>query len=308
MKSVSAFLQMGGAPPFTVDGLLQMMTFDMTNEFKVLLTRGAEWVAQWDLELISAADGEKLTLALPLCRKGWGEIVPFSVIQCVRTAIYSYRHRMYIAALALLSIATEATLRDLLAIRGYTFKPGASSVDVYDYARALVDVNGNSYTVTFSDAMPKSPAELAASAGGTMPCHIKIRRDINHSGGFDLVVRTDAALIEHWSSGRVVQQADKTVGGLGQALQIAREKEKLISPDDLPEDIDDVLTAVRNNLVHLSSEALEIVLPRLAQDSSTGDFKLKDFIKREDMVWDIVKNIPMFIRDQYLAIRTLQNP
>ncbi len=296
-------LAIGGTPGLSIDELLGMARFPIANEAKVCLTKDAHWMAEWEIRVPSDDPDEKSPVILSVYRNGWGEIVPFYVVQYVSSALYSYNQRMYVAALALLSIAVEATLRDLLATKDYTFKRGASPVNVYDYSPAHVDVNGNSYTVTFLSNMPKSPAELSVSTGGSLPLEIRIRREVNYDSDFNLLIRTDQALVDHWSTDKIVQKAQKTVGGLGDALKYAREDEKIISTTDLPSDIDDVLKVVRNNLVHLSSEALDTVLPRYAQYSATGQFTLRDFISRPDMVYDLVANIPSFIQEQYMMLR-----
>lgn len=87
----------------------------------------------------------------------------------------------------------------------------------------------------------------------------------------DLQIKAPQPLHEHGSTSKVAAQAVKTVGGLGAALEIARNREGCVTPEDLAEDFDKVLQAVRNNLVHLSGEALNTPL------SQFDRLKARDF-------------------------------
>lgn len=297
-------LNNNGTDGLNTPELLKLMSFEIEDKLWVALDENGTWVEKWEIRVPESEPEETLLIVLPLYKKDLGEIVPFYVSQYINSGIQAYKRRMFIAALALLSIAVEATLRDLLATRGYTYKHGAPSQDKYAFARALVGIEDNRYTVTFPDEMPKAVTDFAASIGGPGPLEVRIKRYMNRDQEMDLLIRTNAALVDHWSVETIVRPAEKVVSGLGKALKIARDDEKLISATDLPSDIDDVLQTVRNNLVHLSNEALDTVLPKLSQYSPTGEFKLRDFLENQQMVYDLVANIPTFIRDQYLTMRT----
>jgi hypothetical protein len=86
---------------------------------------------------------------------------------------------------------------------------------------------------------------------------------------------------------------------LGEALDIARKKEGFLTPDLLPTDFDEVIKIVRNNLIHLSSEALNTPLNNL---DPTGEFNLGTFIERADCVYDLLRNISIFINEQYIQL------
>src|SRR5205085_2786123 len=84
------------------------------------------------------------------------------------------------AAIALLSIAVEGTLRDVLVTKGYTFKQGASSVDIFNYAKVNIAVHANtSYLLTVLQPVPKLPNEFLISTNGSPTVEIEIRRKIN---------------------------------------------------------------------------------------------------------------------------------
>jgi hypothetical protein len=178
---------------------------------------------------------------------------------------------------------------------------GASPVDVYPYVNASVGVDGDHYTLTFRDPMPKSPAELSASAGGQPSVEIRIRRLIKPwKKRTDLAIITPPILLDHWSSRIPVQQAQRSVSGLGEALDLSRNKENLLTPYDLPLDLDEVILAVRNNLIHLSGDALTTHLTMI---DAQGDFTLGDFLDNDQMVFDLIVDIPRVINQLYIDLR-----
>lgn len=69
---------------------------------------------------------------------------------------------------------------------------------------------------------------------------------------------------------------------------------------DLPTDLDEVIQVVRNNLVHLSGQAL--TTPLTAIDPS-GGFTLEDFLSDPRKVYDLIIGVPRFINKQYVELR-----
>lgn len=165
-----------------------------------------------------------------------------------------------------------------------------------------VDVVKNLYTIAFPDPMPKPPSDFSTSVQGNTPLEVKIRRK-SHNTQFDLLIRTAPALIEHWSSANVSQPAQKSIGGLGEALTIARNREGLIGPEDLTPDFDSVVQTVRNNLIHLSGDALSTPLPEFASLTVDRHFTLQDFLQADDLVYDLVTNVADFVNGQYVKLR-----
>ncbi|WP_163003071.1 hypothetical protein, partial [Pseudomonas viridiflava] len=92
-----------------------------------------------------------------------------------------------------------------------------------------------------------------------------------------------------------------TVGGLGVALEIARNQLACVTAEDLALDFDEVLQAVRNNLVHLSGAALDTPLPRF--DVLQSGFALRDFLLNDLLVQDFVAAISRFVTTQYVKLR-----
>jgi hypothetical protein len=209
-------------------------------------------------------------------------------------------------AVALLSIAAEATLRDVLTSSGYSFAHGASPTDVYAYcnARVSADVMGSRYMIEFVDPMPRTVADFPTSFA-TAPVDIQVRRVLKDKTNkrIDLHILAPQPLHEHWSSSMISTPAASTISGLGAALDIARHHERCVTAEDLAEDFDEVLQAVRNNLIHLSGAALNTALPQYDSLEPSGNFTLRDFLKNEGLVHDFVVTIPRFITDQYVKLR-----
>lgn len=276
--------------------LLTLAAIPVNDEFKVRLTTDEAWLVEWEIAL--EGSGIRQLLSSTVYKHNWGPIVPWDVVQYLRSGILLFRQKAYATSLALMAIAVEATLRDVLSTRGYTFNHQTNRTTVYQAARAHVDVNGNSYTLTLADPVPQPPSSLMTSSNGNLPVAIKIRRK-----GNELTIYCPTFLIDHWSS-NVVERAAVTnnVGGLGEALRIARQVEQVIDPVDLPTDVDDVLKALRNNLIHFSSNSMNIELQRYAPFSPTGRFTLKDFVNNIQMVFDLVTEIPRFVNEQYVKL------
>lgn len=283
------------------DRLRDFVSIATAKDFKILISGDCAWILEW---IVANPDdpADERKIPATVYQGAWGNVVPWTVLQYLNGGILLYKQKSYATALALLSIAVEATLRDVLSTRGYTFTLRANKQDIYDFSRALVNVDGANYTLTFPDPMPKLPADLNVSAGGTLPIEIRVRRDGNPARE-DLLIRAPQFLIDHWSGNRVIQPAQtNSVDGLGEALRIARNVERVITPLDLPIDVDDVVKAVRNNLIHLSSDSMDVELPRFAALSPNGSFTVKEFIDKPNLVFDFVIDIPRFVNDQYVKL------
>ena len=187
---------------------------------------------------------------------------------------------------------------------GYKNDALASKVDTYKHTHARVNVDGSNYTIEMLDPAPKLPSELSASAGGTLPIEIQIRRVINHRNNrLDLSILAPSFLIDHLSGIQKEKDGEpKSIGGLTDALKFARVVESAITISDLPDDVDDVLKAVRNNLVHLSGDSMDEKLPRYNNLKTTGDFTLRDFIDNPNMVYGFMTEIPEFIDREYVKL------
>lgn len=280
-----------------------LIDLQIPNHFRIKLNHEGAWVVQWDLKVDNEALEYESGVSLVVYKRDQFQIVPWHVVEYINSGIVLFRRKAYAPALALMTIAVEATLRDLLAARGYSFQPGSSKVDIYEESNAELGVSGNFYTLTCSPT-PKDPTSLASSASGNLPVSIQIRRVINErKKRIDLQMKVPDYLLDHLSSDQVKQLGQpKTITGLGDALSIARNTEQLITPKDLPVDLDNVLKAIRNNLLHLSSTSLLTELPRYKTESQTGVYTLADLVKDQVLVSAYVADFPRFVNDQYVRL------
>lgn len=298
------------SPPPTVDPgeFLNAVRFH-TDQEGVFVRLGARnrWTAEWRVHLKSPYQTSN-PVRLDVHEHRWGEIVPSYVVQYISMAVDAYNRGMTAAAAALLSIATEATLRDVLAPRGYSFRHGAPANDVYDWGTADLGVAGGAYTLTFPQAMPKGTGDLPASLAGAASASVKIRRqlvsDRKLGTRIDLTVRLPPQLVDHLSPATISQPAQKKVSGLGEALRIARTVERVLLPKHLPEDLDQVLLKVRNNLIHMSGDALKEKIDAIP-DPATGKppITLGRFLETPALVYDLFLSVPNFINQQYVDLR-----
>lgn len=295
---VKQIQSVGGIPGLDINNLLDAIAFE-TNvpDVRIILTNERCYAVEWTINFDYKGIKDKYKILLELYDDRWGEIVPSYIVQYVHSAISAYLQGMNAVSIALISIAVEATLRDVLVSKGYSFDPRANSYDIYSYEDAIIGVDGNYYTLSFSNAMPKPVSDFQNSNGGQVNATVKIKREYNASKNrFELTVKDCDNLLDHLSSNQVIQTARKRVNSLEEALNIARNVEHFLAPDILAEDFDEVIKIVRNKLVHLSGEALET--PILTFDPS-GGFKLRDFIDNSIYVYDLISNVPIFINKQY---------
>ncbi|HTJ50578.1 MAG TPA: hypothetical protein VL443_14050 [Cyclobacteriaceae bacterium] len=208
--------------------LLRVLKFPIDSSTIILLNPLGSWVIQWRVRLIHAhASEETEILKIHLTSNANIVVVPDYVAQYLHTAIFSYHNGLQAVALALCSIALEATLKDRLKQRGYTF----------DFIE---------------------------------------RKKTNY------------------------------IGGLGTAIDRARNREAFLTPANLVTDMDIVITTIRNNLVHLSEEAFNTPLPEFNSLSTSGNYLLKDFINSPMMVFDLIRSVTLCVDAMYKELRDEQ--
>lgn len=287
-----------GLPHISNSKILDKLYFSVAErEILIRLSQDGYWVAEWNVDLRHRQLSYRRCVQIALYNNSSEEIVPHYVLQYVDAAVLAFRQGLYAVSVALLAITVEATLRDVLAPKGYNFKRSASPVDIYPYVEAEVTSTGESYVVTFSETLPKSPSEFVKSLEGKSVAKVKIRRKVARGKNqIDLHVRAPNALLDHWSKNEPHTRAQKRVNGLGEALEIARNKEGILTPDLLPEDMDDVIRTIRNNLVHLSQESL-------AQELELVGMTLGEFLNNSEAVYDLLTlTIPALINEQYTRL------
>ena len=282
-----------------------MVSLPSRDDSLIKLNAEGAWIIQWKVTDVDPLGDHEYLITLAVYGRKRLEIIPWRVVEYISSGIVLFRKGAYAAALALMTAAVEATLRDALATRGYEFKKGAGKVDTYKTSSVNLGVADNSYTLTYSDPMPSDPASLAMSQSSNLPVSVKIRRLARRPEGSktNLLLTVPDFLLDNLSSNEVETAAwPKTISGLGHALSIARSTEKLIDASDLPPDLDDVLKAVRNNLLHLSRSSLNVPLPQYNSRSKTGTYTLEDFVEDKELVLAFITDIPQFVNAQYLKL------
>ncbi|MDH0681700.1 hypothetical protein [Achromobacter animicus] len=294
----------GGVPGYRPQDLLDVLRIDTEQPDETIsLSTDMRWVVEWPIRL--PAGGPETRMSCDWLSRSWGIVVPPYVVNYLSSAATARRQKRNDAAVALLSIAAEATLRDVLSSYGYSFTRGAGTKDVYAYSRAQVtaDVKAGAYIVKFHDEMPLGVNDFSSSFSGA-PVEIKLKRALKNISGSRICLNLAVpdAFLDHWSTATVEKLGVSTVGGLGAALKIARNQVACVTAEDLALDFDEVLQAVRNNLVHLSGAALNTPLPRF--DVIKSGFVLRDFLLDDLLVQDFVAAISRFVSVQYVKLRS----
>jgi len=252
------------------------------------------WQLVFDLEI------EKLIIFLG--KQPLQMIVPDHILQYLSSAITSFKQENYLAAGALLSIALEGTLRDILINAGYEYHGIDRPYDIYAFSNAHIGRLEDKYTVRFEKQMPKSIQDFSNLLNGNEELDVRIRRTTKsrkHEDTFDLTVINPGAFVEFWSDNRIEQEKLDSVGGLGKALQVARQ-ENIITIDDLPNDIDKTILAIRNHLIHLSENSLQKMIP-------FHNTPLRQFLEDSEMVLDLLDYVINFINRQYLKLELIND-
>lgn len=293
----------GGVPGYRPQDLLDLLRIHTEQpDETIALSKDMHWIVEWPVCLPAA--GPETRMSCEWFARPWGVVVPPYVVNYLASAATARRQKRNDAAVALLSIAAEATLRDVLSSQGYSFTHRARSKDVFAYCTAKVtaDEASGSYIVKFDGTMPLAVDDFATSFSGA-PVEIKVKRVPKYANRtrIDINIVAPNPLHDHWTSPTVEMPGAPTVGGLGEALDIARNRLACVTAEDLALDLDEVLQAVRNNLVHLSGAALDTPLPRF--DFLKRDFALRDFLLDEHLVQDFVAAISRFVTGQYVELR-----
>ncbi len=287
----------GGIPGIITADLIKKISFKTVNP-TVNITYSDERIltAQW----IVNVDSLSYKIFADLYNENFEEVVPDYIVEYMHSAIIAYQQKMFSVSATLMSIIMEATLRDVLESKGYSFNPRVNPNDLYKYEKGYVEADGGKYTLSFPQTMPKSTSEFLNSTGGRSPFPIKIKRVQNLDNNYELVLKDCNCIVDHLSSDQIEHVAQKRVNGLGEALNIARNKEKFLTPDILPVDFDDVIKTIRNKLVHLSQGSLETPLKSF---DSSGNYTLRNFIEDPYPVFDLISNVPRFVNKQYRSIK-----
>ena len=256
------------------------------------------WIWDWNIEV----EGSSRQISQSIRGKNNAStvIVKDYILQYVQQAINAYRYRRPAAALSLMSIALEGTLRDALKVKGYTYTFGTPSQDIYDLSDMQIIGLSDGYKVIFPSSMPKDHNDFLNTSTSPSHLNVKIKR-IKKYGDNYLEIRNVDDLIDFWSSNNIIQAGQIQIGGLGKAIDISRNTANILSVNDLPPDLDKVIQAVRNNLIHLSGSAMDEVVMK---NHENIDITLGDFLENKNRVFDAVCTIGGTINTLYNRIAT----
>ena len=264
---------------------------------KIVFNERRHFAAEWSVPVSSFGQDEQQVIQLDLVDCGQNEIVPIYIVEYVKGAVLLYSQGLLKGACALMTIAMEATLRDILATRGYSYVSGTSTDDQYEFSHAVVDVNDerDKYTVSITSGNTKSIIDYCVENTNTTSHNIRIKRKkYGRSGNFELNIRDCDELIDYFSSNNIDTPGQRTISGLGAALEIARNVERIIEVSLLPPDMDTIFTGIRNNLIHLSGAGL---IAAQLQDQT-----LVEFVSNRNKVFDLINFVPQFINVKYKQI------
>jgi hypothetical protein len=287
-------LQANGAIGVTDAGFLDCTKITLQDGSEVQYTKSKKWRWIWKLEV----EGNPGSVDLDI-RSGNatpGEIVPGYILQYIQQGVAAFKSGKHAVAMSLMSIALEGTLRDALDAKGYSYQYGAPSQDVYEIKDMDVHKEASGYKVTFPNPMPKADTDYLAASGDPTYKTYRIKRVKKTDGSFILEIRSVADLVDYWSSDQVTATGVKQVSGLGSALDIGRNHLNIITPIDIPEDLDKPIQQVRNNLIHLSGASMSEVVQ---QDPYGNDVTLASFLNNKNQVFDAICTIGSSINTIY---------
>lgn len=285
----------GGAIGVTQVDLVSTFEHSSLFGYKLLFKENNSWKFKWDVQLHEYPDQIELTVRDKSISSD--DIIPPYVLQYVIQSLSSFNQKSYLTSLALISIALEGTLRDALSEKGYTYIFGRPENDTYGIIDMDVSLNpgGNGYLVNFNGDTESSAVSYVAADGVATSETVRVKR-VLRAGRWFLEIRDVDNLKEYWSSNHVTQAGSVNIGGLGKALKVARYDEGILDGATLPSDTDEIIQKVRNNLIHLSGDALTAAI------SDTNNETLETFVSSQIKVYDVISSICNTIEGLYTKI------
>lgn len=283
---------------FILENLIPKLCFDTDDSAtKIVFNEKRHYAAEWNVPVKSFGQDEMQRIQLDLMDYMQSEIVPNYIVEYVKGSVLLYSQGLLKSACALMTIAMEATLRDVLATKGYSYVSGTSSDEQYAFAEAVVDVapEKDKFTISLISGNTKSITHYCTEHLSATQQNVRIKRKRYHRNGkYELNIRGCDDLIDYFSSSEITTPGIKTISGLGAALDIARNKERIIEVALLPPDMDTIFVGIRNNLIHLSGAGLNA-----AQIQNQA---LADFVRDRNKVFDLINFVPQFINTKYKQI------
>lgn len=279
-------------PGFGIEELIRKLIIQIDENTKLYLSKESIWKVQWGLKI--SGDIEFLEVSLRVGSGDGGIVVPDYVFENLKQGMLAFNNGSHGVSLSLLSISLESALRDTLVLLNYDYSSSGSSVDVYEMSKLKATKSIGAISLEPLGNMPKRVDEFLE---GKEENHIElnIKRAINNKGKWYLKITSGTDDIKDFITKDTIEsEGVKSVSGLGAALKIAREDENIIQNHMFPLDLDTPVKAVRNNLIHLSGDAMNVPV----HEEKT----LKEFIASTDLVFDTISSISTLIEDLYLRI------
>jgi hypothetical protein len=278
-------LTVTGAVGVSNQNFIEITKIQLIDNSYIKYLSTKKWVWIWEINV----EGNENQILLHIRGKENPStvIVKDYILQYVQQAINAYNNQRPAAALSLMSIALEGTLRDALAIKGYTYSFGSPAQDVYEISDMHIHKLDDGYKVTFPNGMPNLHTDFLNEPESPTHELVRIKRIIKNERTF-IEIRGVENILDFWSSNTVAQEGQTQIGGLGAAIDVSRNLANILAPTDLPPDLDRVIQSVRNNLIHLSGTAMdeEVMRNHLNERISLGDF-----LSNKNRVFDAVCTI-----------------
>jgi len=274
-----------GATGVNQNDFLNAVCITLDDQSLLSFANNKQWFVSWKLEI----NGNERDIKIGIRNKQFPQtdIVPDYVLQYLQQATYAYKTKRHAASLALMTIALEGTLRDALQVKGYTYHFGTPSQDVYQIEDIQIHKDPAGYKVVFPSSMPLNHNHFLSATGDPLFKTYRIKRVLK-GGAFYLEIRQANDLLDYWSSNTVVTHGTAQISGLGAAINISRNQAAILTPIDLPEDLDGAIQSVRNNLIHLSGNAMN---EEVDFDLNGAPITLGDFLRSSNKVFDAVCTI-----------------
>jgi hypothetical protein len=219
-----------------------------------------------------------------------GEIIPESVVEILQSVFICILSQSYIAAMALALVALEATLWDHLALVNFDKKV---VIEKFPHrVSAKLKWDGNQYLLSLIDhtGTPKSP-------NNTGSINFEIARTGMTSGNLRLLsVEIEDSVSEWLSTSDDCTQEEKERGTLSTAIKKAR-KEGLIPDNIWTSNLDNTIIALRNNLMHQSSDVTAMLLT-----TPHGEFRIGEISEHLNLLMFFVERIIQYIKYAYYEI------
>lgn len=298
LETLNEGLLSTGANGVTQLAFIERVKFISQLGCSLNLNESNQWELSWEINLSAYPD--KIHLLIRDKRISEDDIIPHYIIQYVIQSIISFNQKNYLTALAIISIALEGTLRDALCQKGYTYSNNDRLHNSYETIEMEVSKNplNSNFVVSFPSLQPqKIFSEFLSEPDKGNSDKVRIKR-FDKDGEWFLEIRKAHYLKDYWSSNtiNIPSTGRAKISGLGTALAVARNTERILDGAILPTDTDEVIKCVRNNLIHLSGDALSTIMPPYGET-------LGNFVLDENKVYDLLRSICNTIDDLYLKIK-----